>query len=74
MGNIRSKQIKRIAKQIVVNFQDQLSLDFEQNKMVVQNVTNVQSKKMRNFIAGYVTRIMKKIAESKVQTIEELES
>ncbi len=74
MGNIRSKQIKRIAKQIVVNFQDQLSLDFEQNKMVVQTVTNVQSKKMRNFIAGYVTRIMKKIAESKVQTIEELES
>ncbi len=73
MGNIRSKQIKRISKQIVVKFQDQLSLDFENNKMVVQQVTNVQSKKMRNFIAGYVTKIMKKMAEGKVQTVEELE-
>ncbi|MHA1441829.1 MAG: hypothetical protein ACTSPK_08220, partial [Candidatus Heimdallarchaeota archaeon] len=35
-------------------------------------LTNVQSKRMRNRIAGYVTRIMVQIKEGKVQVIEKL--
>ena len=73
VGNIRTKLVKRIAKQIVLNFQDQVNTDFENNKHVVANVTNVESKKMRNEIAGYVTKIMKKIKEQKIQTLESLE-
>jgi ribosomal protein S17E len=40
--------------------------------MVVQDVTNVQSKSYRNRIAGYVTTLMKQIKENKIQTLEEL--
>ncbi|MHA2091978.1 MAG: 30S ribosomal protein S17e [Candidatus Kariarchaeaceae archaeon] len=72
MGNVRSRAIKRISKNIVVNFYDQCSTDFENNKMVVQDVTNVQSKSYRNRIAGYVTTLMKQIKENKIQTLEEL--
>ena len=74
MGNIRTKLVKRIAKQIVIDFQDQVSLDFEENKHLVQRVTNVTSNKMRNEIAGYVTRIVRKIKDAKIQTLETLES
>jgi len=73
MGNVRSRAIKRIAKSIVVDFFDQLTTDFEQNKIRVMQVTNVTSKRTRNRIAGYVTTLMRQIKENKIQTLEELE-
>ncbi|MDH5401419.1 MAG: 30S ribosomal protein S17e [Candidatus Heimdallarchaeota archaeon] len=73
MGNVRSRAIKRVAKNIVINFYDQLNIDFENNKHIVENVTNVQSKSYRNRIAGYVTTLMRQIKENKIQTLEELE-
>ena len=72
IGNVRNKQIKRVSKNLVINFYDQLSLDFENNKHVVQTVTNVKGKVQRNRIAGYVTTLMKQIHENKIQTLEEL--
>ncbi|MCY3411122.1 MAG: 30S ribosomal protein S17e [Candidatus Heimdallarchaeota archaeon] len=72
MGNVRSKAIKRISKDIVISFYDQLTDDFENNKEVVGRVTNVQSKSTRNRIAGYVTTLMAQIRDSKIQTLEEL--
>ena len=73
IGNVRSRAIKRIAKSIVVNFYDQLTLDFEENKVRVMQITNASSKKMRNRIAGYVTTLMRQIKEGKIQTLESLE-
>ncbi|MCH8908154.1 MAG: 30S ribosomal protein S17e [Candidatus Heimdallarchaeota archaeon] len=73
MGNVRSRAIKRISKNIVINFYDQASIDFENNKRLVQEITNVQSKSYRNKIAGYVTTLMKQIKDNKIQTLEELE-
>ncbi len=72
MGNVRSKAIKRISKNIVINFYDQLSTDFENNKHVVDQVTDVKSKTYRNHIAGYITTLMRQIKENKIQTLEEL--
>ena len=72
MGNIRSDKIKRTAKELVAKYHQQLSTDFDQNKLLVNKLTNVQSKRMRNRIAGYVTRIMVQIKEGKVQVIEKL--
>lgn len=57
----------------MINFYDQLNVEFENNKYVVENVTNVQSKAYRNKIAGYVTTLMRQIKENKIQTLEELE-
>ncbi len=62
-----------MAKTLVVNFYDQLNLDFENNKGVVQRVTNVSGKHQRNKIAGYVTKLMRQIKEGKIQTLESLE-
>lgn len=72
MGNIRSQKIKRTAKELVAKYHQHLSTDFEKNKILVNKLTNVMSKRMRNRIAGYVTRIMVQIKDGKVQVIEKL--
>jgi len=72
MGNIRSQKIKRTAKELVAKYHQHLTTDFDQNKILVNKLTNVMSKRMRNRIAGYVTRIMVQIKDGKVQVIEKL--
>ncbi|NHJ39942.1 MAG: 30S ribosomal protein S17e [Asgard group archaeon] len=72
MGKIRSDKIKRTAKELVAKYHQHLSTEFDENKILVAKLTNVQSKRMRNRIAGYVTRIMVQIEDGKVQVIEKL--
>jgi len=39
---------------------DKIAKTFEENKLIVQKLANIPSKKLRNVIAGYVTRLAKK--------------
>lgn len=59
MGNVRPAHIKRIARELVERFPDKFSGDFEHNKRMVEQLTDVQTKKMRNAVAGYITRYWK---------------
>ena len=56
MGNVRPLYIKRVARRLVDRYPDLFSDDFEKNKELVEKLTDVQSKRMRNHIAGYATR------------------
>ena len=56
MGNIRPTYIKRVAVELVEKYPRAFSADFENNKVLVQRLTNVSSIMMRNRIAGYVRR------------------
>lgn len=56
MGNIRQTYIKRIAIELVKRYPNEFSTDFEHNKKLVAQLTDVPTIKMRNRIAGYVTR------------------
>jgi small subunit ribosomal protein S17e len=55
LGNVRTEQIKRIAKELVRRFPDKFSNNFENNKRVVDTLTRGTTTKVRNQIAGYVT-------------------
>ena len=59
MGRIKTKLIKRVTKRLVREHGDQLKKDFGENKQVVGALAEIKSKKLRNTIAGYVTRLMK---------------
>ncbi|AKB52827.1 MULTISPECIES: 30S ribosomal protein S17e [Methanosarcina] len=63
MGNIRQTNIKRIAFQLLENHRDVFTKDFETNKALVTKYTTIESKVIRNRVAGYVTR---KVARMKV--------
>ncbi len=59
MGNIRPSNIKRVARELVNKYGDMFNGDFEHNKTVVEKLTDVQTKRLRNTLAGYVTRYWK---------------
>ena len=56
MGKIKSKQVKRTANEIMENGID-FKEDFDYNKKVLKST--MPSKKMRNQIAGYLSRVKK---------------
>ena len=56
MGRVRPTYIKRVAIELVRSHPDKFTEDFDHNKIVVAELTDVDSITMRNRIAGYVTR------------------
>ncbi|AMM54815.1 MULTISPECIES: 30S ribosomal protein S17e [Thermococcaceae] len=66
MGKIRQGFIKRVARELVDRYPNEFTTDFEHNKKKVQELTNVTSKKIRNRIAGYVTKLMRMKKEGKI--------
>jgi small subunit ribosomal protein S17e len=53
---IKPAYIKKIGNRLLERYPEAFSGDFEHNKDVIGEVTNVESKSVRNRIAGYVTR------------------
>ena len=63
MGRIKTKLIKRISLKIFKQHSDELKDNFEENKEQVAKFADIPSKKIRNIIAGYVTRLVKQKQE-----------
>jgi len=59
MGRIKTQQIKRVTMQLMKEHGSEFKKDFNENKELVGQFVNVKSKKLRNVIAGYVTRLTK---------------
>lgn len=59
MGRIKTKSIKRTGKKIVALHRSEFKKTFEGNKEIVPKFVEVPSKKLRNVLVGYVTRLMK---------------
>ena len=60
MGRIKIKLVKRTAKSLFNSDPDKFKKDFEENKKVVDSLAETHSKKLRNIIAGYTTRLAKR--------------
>ena len=52
---IKPAYVKKTARLLMERYPDAFGDDFEHNKEVVTELTNVESKGVRNRIAGYVT-------------------
>lgn len=59
MGRIKTMLIKRVTNQLVAKHSAEFSKSFEENKLSVGKFAQISSKKLRNIIAGYVTRQIK---------------
>ena len=59
MGRIKTKLIKRVTIGLVRDHRNEFSTTFDKNKAAVTKFVNISSKKLRNTIAGYATRLMK---------------
>ncbi|MBU5689515.1 MAG: 30S ribosomal protein S17e [Candidatus Aenigmatarchaeota archaeon] len=60
MGNIRTAQIKNVSERLVKAFPDKFTNSFEQNKKILDEMLKVQSKIIRNKVAGYITHMIEK--------------
>ena len=59
MGRIKTKLIKRLTKDVIKHSKERCTTQFEDNKKLVAELLASASKKIRNSVAGYVTRLMK---------------
>jgi small subunit ribosomal protein S17e len=58
LGNVRTDQVKRTARELVRRFPDKFSDNFEENKLLVGKLVQGPSRKVRNQIAGYIARYL----------------
>ena len=52
--------VKRVTNELFDKHAEHFTTTFEENKAVVEKYADVPSKKIRNIIAGYATRLKKK--------------
>ena len=69
MGKVRPEGIKRIANDLIKRYPDKFSKEFEQNKKNIEEYLIYDAKKMRNRVAGYITRL-KRIEENKAKDLQ----
>jgi len=69
MGRVRTKTVKKAARVIVEKYYNILTLDFQNNKKICEEIAIIPSKRLRNKIAGFVTHLMKRIQKGTVRGI-----
>ena len=66
-------RIKRLSTQILNEYQDKFGTDFFTNKQFLNEISIIRSKSLKNKIAGYITKILKrkqKFEDRKQELIE----
>jgi small subunit ribosomal protein S17e len=59
MGRIKTQLINRTTQDIMKKHPKKVKDNFKENKKVVEEVSDISSKKIRNMVAGYMTRLKK---------------
>lgn len=59
MGRIKTAKIKRITFELLKEHKGEFSDNFEENKKIVEKYLVGGSKRVRNPVAGYITRLVK---------------
>ncbi len=60
MGRIKTKLAKRVGNKLIKEKKGVFTADFAKNKTLLAEHTTIHSKKLRNTIAGYLARLVKK--------------
>lgn len=57
MGKVRIGKVKSVSNELVGKYPNVFSTDFEVNKKLVYQYSDIRSKRLNNRVAGYVTRL-----------------
>ncbi|HLC84768.1 MAG TPA: 30S ribosomal protein S17e [Candidatus Nanoarchaeia archaeon] len=61
MGRIKTQRVKRKSTQMFAEQAGAFNSSFDDNKKVLDKFYDITSKKLRNTIAGYITRLAKRV-------------
>ncbi len=53
---IKPSYIKSLGEELLVKYENRFTGDFDENKHVIEEVTVINSKRVRNRVAGSITR------------------
>jgi small subunit ribosomal protein S17e len=56
LGKVKTEQIKHLGKELMARFPDKFNTNFDENKRAVDEVTEGPTTRVRNKVAGYITR------------------
>ena len=59
MGRIRTAFTKRLVNELLNKHKEKFNDNFDHNKLKIQELSNVKTKKIRNQLAGYLTKKVK---------------
>jgi len=59
MGRVRTILIKNISKELINKYPDVFTINFEENKKLLDKYLDIDSKHLRNRISGYVVNLLK---------------
>jgi len=71
LGKVKTEHIKRLAKELMERFPEKFSRDFNANKHTVDALTEGATTKVRNQVAGYITRTISLAQTGSPREIEE---
>ena len=63
MGKVRIAAVKKVARELVERYPNMLTTNYEANKKVLADLVDAKTKRLRNRVVGYVTRL--KIVEGR---------
>ena len=73
VGKVRTETIKRIAKDLLERYPDKFTVGYEANRQIIDQIVDSRSKRLRNRISGYVTRLKKVEEQSKALVAPSIE-
>jgi small subunit ribosomal protein S17e len=56
LGKVKTEQIKHLGKELMARFPNKFTTDFDENKRLVDALTKGTTTRVRNQVAGYITR------------------
>ena len=66
MGRITQTRVQRLGMTLIQTYPKKFNANFDNNKKSVNTLAEVQTKKLRNQLAGFITRKIKNKKEIKL--------
>ena len=57
MGKVRIAAVKKISRELVAMYPDKFGKDYEANKKAMEPLVDARTKRLRNRLVGYITRL-----------------
>lgn len=58
-------RVRKISTELLQKFPDRFGIEFEENKKIVMELAKINSKQLRNQVAGFIASHLRKEAKSK---------
>ena len=63
-------RIKRLSKEILQQYKSKFGTDFKENKKTLEEISIVRSKELKNELAGFITKFIKREIRQKEEQLE----